>query len=160
MNHLNKETVRFFRNQSFVIVSTVDRSGIPHSSCKGIIKINPDGLVYLLDLYQEKTYRNLRQNSRISITAVNEHRFTGYCLKGKAKIISGDKLKPEIIKAWENRLTSRITQRIIKNIQEEKGAIHHPEVLFPRPKYLIVVKVGEVINLTPHHIIPKKLKLR
>ena len=97
MKRLNKEIIYFFRNENFVIVSTVDEKGRPHNSCKGIVKISQRGGVYLLDLYRENTYKNLKQNPCISITAVDGHRFVGYCLKGKAKIISGDKLQPQAI---------------------------------------------------------------
>lgn len=152
MKRLSGRIIQFFQSQGFVIVSTVDKNGTPHNSCKGIVRINHNGLFYLLDLYRGKTYKNLRQNPRISITAVDEHRFVGYCLKGKAKIISGKNLKPEIIKAWEQRIAGRITRRIIKNVKGEKGHSRHPEAQLPKPEYLIVMDVKEIIDLTPYRI--------
>lgn len=152
MKRLSDDINRFLQKQGFVIVSTIGRDGYAHSSCKGIVKINRNGQIYLLDLYMGKTYENIMQNPHISITAVDEHRFRGYCLKGKAKIIKRDKLKPQIIKAWEDKITSRITQRIIKSIRGEKGHSRHPEVLLPKPEYMIVMEVEKVIDLTPHHI--------
>ena len=146
------EVIHFFQDQGFVIVSTIDKSGIPHTSCKGIVKMNQKGLVYLLDLYKGKTYENLKQNPNISITAVDEHGFIGYCLKGKARIIAGKNLKSQIIKAWEDKLTSRITRRVINNIQGQKGHPHHPEVLLPKPEYMIAMRVRQIVDLTPHHI--------
>jgi hypothetical protein len=88
----------------------------------------------------------------LSISAVDEHRFRGYCLKGKARIVKEQECSPEIIKAWEDRITARITQRLLKNIHEEKGHPRHPEVLLPKPKYLIVMEIEEIIDLTPHHL--------
>ncbi len=152
MHRLDNDIVHFFRNQGFVIVSTIDRDGSPHNSCKGLVKINPQGLVYLLDLYRGKTYGNLSQNPHISITAVDEHKFIGYCLKGKAEIIQGESIQPDIMKAWEERLTTRITRRLIKNIQGEKGHSRHAEALLPKPEYLIVMEVNEIVDLTPHQI--------
>lgn len=152
MKRVTDEIIQFFHNQSFVIVSTLDKDGSLHSSCKGIVKINRTGSIYLRDLYRERTYDNLKRNSQISITGVDEHKFRGYCLKGKAKIIKTDKLKPNIIKAWEDRIASRITQRVLKNMHEEKGHPRHPEALLPKPQYLIVMEVEEIIDLTPHHI--------
>ena len=152
MKRLSEEITQFLQEQGFAIVSTIDRNGNPHSSCKGIVKIDKSGSIYLLDLYREKTYENLKRNPHISITAVDEHRFKGFCLKGKAKIISGDKLKFQIIKTWEEKLTSRITRRLIKNIKGEKGHPRHPEVLLPRPEYMIVMEVEEIVDLTAHHI--------
>lgn len=142
----------FFQNQNFVIVSTIDKNGFPHCSCKGIVEINRDGQVYLLDLYKAKTFENLKTNPHISITAVDEHKFIGCCLKGKARIITSDEISPHLIKAWEDKLTSRVTQRVIKNITGQKGHPSHPEVLLPKPQYMIVIEVERAISLTPHHL--------
>lgn len=152
MVKLTQEIASFFQNQSFVIVATVDRNGFPHTSCKGIVKIGLNGHIYILDLYRTKTFENLKNNSYISITAVDGHRFKGYCLKGKAKIIETDELKPETLKAWEARITSRITQRVLKNISGEKGHPSHPEIKMPRPEYMISIEVEEIVDLTPHRL--------
>ena len=149
MQRLSVDIVQFLQNQGCVVVSTIDSKGFPHNSCKGIVKIYHQGKIYLLDLYQARTYKNLKSNPHLSITAIDEHNFKGYCLKGKAEIIRKEDLKPEIIRAWEDRITSRITQRLLKNIREEKGHPAHPEALLPQPKYLIVMRVEEVVDLTP-----------
>jgi hypothetical protein len=104
----------------------------------------------LLDLYRGSTYDNLKHNHHISITAVDEHKFTGFALKGKARIMPQKELDAQIMQAWESGITARLARRLIKNIREEKGYNRHPEALLPKPEYLIVVKVKEVIDLTPH----------
>lgn len=152
MIRLSNEVVSFFLNAGFVIVSTIDRRGRPHNACKGIVKINTKGAIYLLDLYLKDTYKNLKNKPYLAITAVDEHRFKGYCIKGKAKILEGKKLRPELLKAWEERIASRLTQRLLKNIREEKGHPGHPEALLPKPEYIIFLDAQEVIDLTPHHL--------
>jgi uncharacterized pyridoxamine 5'-phosphate oxidase family protein len=112
----SREIINFFQNQGFVIVSTIDNNGRLHNSCKGIVKIKPDGKIYLLDLYKKRAYNNLKRNPHISISAVDEHKFKGYCLKGRAKIIAGNNLALEIIRAWESRITKRITQKALKEL--------------------------------------------
>jgi len=149
---LSEDVTHFFQKQGFVIVSTIDRHGTPHSACKGIVKLDKNRGIYLLDLYTAETFKNLKANPRMSITAIDEHKFTGYCLKGMAKIIKGDKINPQIIKAWEERVASRITQRILKNIQGEKGHALHPESRLPKPAYMIKLEVHEIIDLTPRHL--------
>ena len=152
MKTIKSDIAHFFQKQNFTVVSTVDRNGRPHSSCKGLVKINRNGRIYLIDLYKTATFTNLRKNPRISLTEVDEHKFKGYCLKGKAKIAEKDVLKPNIIKAWERRVTGRITQRVLKNMLGEKGHAHHPEALLPEPAYLILMETEEIVDLTPHHI--------
>jgi len=147
-----ESVIQFFKDQGYVIVSTIDKKGFAHSSCKGIVKINPSGQVHLLDVYHAQTRRNLLRNPRISVTAINEHKFTGYCLKGRAKILGQDMMPSQILKAWEDRITSRLTQRLLKNIHEENGPSRHPEILLPKPRYMIVIDVEEIVDLTPHHL--------
>jgi len=149
MKKLSDEIIQFFQQQGFVIVSSVDKSGSVHNSCKGIVSISKSGKVYLLDLFRGKTLENLRRNSHLSITAVDEHSFKGYCLKGRAKKIQLDSFKTDILEAWEDRITSRITQRVIKNIHGEKGHLRQPEALLPKPEYLIVMEIDSIVDLTP-----------
>lgn len=149
---ITSDIVQFFHNQRFTIIATIDKNGYPHSSCKSIVEIDKRGRVYLLDLYMAKTYENLKKNPHISITGVDEHKFIGYCLKGNAKIVPRNRVSKRILKLWEDKITSRISHRLLKNIQGEKGHSAHPEALFPGPAYLIEVDVDEVIDLIPAHI--------
>ena len=152
MKLLPGEVIRFFQKQAFVIVATLDRNKTLHNSCKGIVKISKDGQIYLLDLYKGRTYDNLKYNATISVTAVDEHKFIGYSLKGKAKIIPTDRLSALVLKDWDDRITARVAQRIIRNIHAERGHPRHPETLLPKPEYMIVMEVKEIVNLTPQHI--------
>lgn len=152
MQKIPREIVSFFRAQGVVIVSTVDTNGFPHSSCKGIVEIKENGLVYLLDLYHGQTSRHLKANEHITLTAIEEHKFKGYCLKGLARVMTDTVLADELLRAWDERITSRLTQRLLKNVNGEKGHAGHPEVLLPDPKYLIEIEVQEIIDLTPRHL--------
>lgn len=152
MRLLSEQVISFLKNQGFVIVSTISRDGGIHNSCKGITKIDRYGKIYLFDLYTGKTYENLRENPTISVTSVDEHRFVGYCLKGKAEIVTSDKLNAQMIRAWDDMIVSRVTRRLLRNIRNEKGHHSHPEVRLPRPKYMIVMDVEQVIDLTPQHL--------
>jgi len=59
---------------------------------------------------------------------------------------------------WEDKITSRISHRLLKNIHGEKGHAAHPEALLPGPAYLIAVDIRKVIDLIPTHI-KRKAKL-
>ncbi len=149
---LSEEVLSFFRKQSFVIVTTMDPDGSPHNSCKDIIRITRDGRLYLLDLYVRQTFDNLKRNPKMSVAQVDEHSFSGYCLKGSGTMARITRMNPQIMRLWQNKITSRITERIIKNIKGDRSAGAHPESLLPRPEYMIVMDVHSVIDLTPVHI--------
>lgn len=149
MKPLPDDVVKFLHKQHFVIVSTIDENGNPHSSCKGIVSIDPEGKVYLLDLYIGITHKNLQGDSHISIAAVDEHKFIGYCLKGKAKI---GRIRARLIKIWSDKIVSRLSHRIIKRLHGERGHPRHPEIHLPKPKYMIIMEVEDIIDLTPGHL--------
>ena len=81
MKQIPAAVIEFLRTQGFVIASSIDKNGFPHSSCKDIVKIDPDGQIYLVDVYYGLTAENIKRNPQVSISAVDEHKFMGYCLK-------------------------------------------------------------------------------
>lgn len=152
MAKLSEQVVRFLETQGCVVLATIDAQGFPHTSCKDIVKIDKEGHVYLSDVYHGQTFENLKSNPLASVTAFNEHKFIGYCLKGKAKMLSGGEVAAELIKAWDDRITARSTQRLLKNLHEEKGHPHHPEASLPKPKYVIQLDVQEIVDLAPYNL--------
>jgi len=147
---INDDLIVFLKKQHYAIISTLDKNGAIHNSCKGIVDIDKQGIICLLDLYKQRTYANLQLNPNISLTVVDEHQFQGYSLKGKARMISGEKITEDMMKAWEKKVTSRVSQRILRNIKGKKGHPKHPEILFPIPEYAIEMMVDSVVDLTPH----------
>ena len=152
MINIPEPVVEFLRKQSFVVVSSLDKSGALHSACKGIVRVEPEGRVYLLDLYLRRTYANLRADPRVSLTAVDEHAFAGYCLKGTADITGRNKVPPEIAAEWDRMITARISQRLVRNLRGEKGRAGHPEAKLPAPRYIISMEVEEIVDLAPEYI--------
>jgi len=155
---LTQESIHFMNQQGFVIVSTMDDKGRIHCSAKGIVGIEKSGKVYIIDLYLHHTYKNLKKNPVVSITAVNEHQFKGYTLQGKAKIVSREEIEDAIFKKWEKKVISRISKRIVKGVQSETKSKAPFEAHLPhQPQYLIEVNVENVIDLSPPGMARKKL---
>ena len=152
MKQIPQITIDFLRTQGFVIVSSIDKNGFPHSSCKAIVKIDPAGKIYLIDVYRGVTSENIERNQHISISAVDEHKFIGYCLKGKARKMQDNFISQEIIKTWEDNITSRLAKRLLRNLVQDQGQRHHPEASLPHPKHLIVLVVEEIVDLAPYHL--------
>lgn len=141
--------LKFFHNQEIVIVSTLDAKGKIHCAVKGIVGIEENGKVYLIDLYLRHTFANLKNNPVMSITALDEDMFKGYTLKGKGLIVERKNIAAHIVQKWEERLIRRISKRVIKNIKKSVKARYHPEAAFPRPQYLIEMVVQKIVNLAP-----------
>ena len=75
MKRIPDEVIHFFKSQGFVIVSSIDDKGFPHTSCKGIVRMSGSGRVYLIDLYvnhlpdTEKYLEYALRGLRIDISA-------------------------------------------------------------------------------------------
>ncbi|MDP3042098.1 MAG: pyridoxamine 5'-phosphate oxidase family protein [Candidatus Omnitrophota bacterium] len=141
--------IDFLRIQDFVVVSSIDENGFPHSSIKAIVKIDPAGEIYLVDVYHGLTSKNIVNNPHLSISAVDEHKFIGYCLKGRARVIQAKVISQEILKTWEDNITSRLAKRLLRNLIQDKGQGHHPEASLPHPQHLIALEVEAIIDLAP-----------
>ncbi|MBU1863148.1 MAG: pyridoxamine 5'-phosphate oxidase family protein [Candidatus Omnitrophica bacterium] len=149
MMELPRKITRFFEKQGFVIVSTLDTKGKIHCSAKGIVGIE-DGKIFLIDVYLRTTFRNLKKNKTISITAVDEHNFEGYTLQGSAKLVAREDMHDHIVAAWEKKIVERISKRIIKSVQTETKSQAHFEAELPsKPTYVIEVDVENIIDLSP-----------
>ncbi|MFH1248364.1 MAG: pyridoxamine 5'-phosphate oxidase family protein [Candidatus Omnitrophota bacterium] len=146
------DVLSFFQRQHFVIISTIDKDSRPHNSCKGIVDITGEGMVYILDLYLKQTFANLKNNPNVSITAVEEGSFRGYSLKGRATIVKRQDLKESLLKKWDEKLAKRISHRVIKNIRQEKTGSLNPETFLPKPMYMVLAKIEEVVDLMPVNI--------
>lgn len=146
--NLSEQVYYFLRDQGFVIVSTIDPNGRIHCAAKGLVGLSREGQVFIIDLYSNRTYENLKKNTTISITAIDEHRFMGFTLQGKGKIVPRKEIKTHIYEEWENKIIKRISNRVIKGVQAGVKSKKHFEVDLPRhPKYLIEVDVEEIIDL-------------
>ena len=152
MKQIPEEVINFLHTQGFVIVASVDKDGFPHSSCKAIVKSDSAGTIYLVDVYYGSTCENIKRNPLVSISAVDEYKFMGYCLKGKARIMPNDFISQEIIKKWEDNITSRLAKRLLTNLSKDKSHTHHPEASLPEPKHLIAIQVEQIVDLSPRHL--------
>lgn len=149
---ISADVIELLKNCGYVLVSTLAANESIHCSAKGVIEARQQGKVYLIDLYQGNTCKNLKRNPTISITAINESQFSGFTLQGEASIVKKSKIQDKFIEQWEKKLIERISKRLVKNIKKEKKTARLPETKFPRPEYLIEVRVKKVIDLAPANL--------
>ncbi|MFA5069496.1 MAG: pyridoxamine 5'-phosphate oxidase family protein [Candidatus Omnitrophota bacterium] len=149
---ISDEVAHFLNKQGYTVISTIDEYGYVHNSCKGIINIDVRGHIQLLDLYKQATHANLKRNPVISLTVVDEHKFIGYSLKGHARIMDKKDIQQDILKAWNKKISSRLSGRLMKNVKGDRGHAGHPEAILPEPEYIIEMDVDKVIDLAPADI--------
>jgi len=146
MVELSRTVVNFFEKQQIVLVSTADKKGVINIAIKGIAKIESEGIIYIIDLYDGNTRLNLKDNPNITIASVNEEIFRGWQIKGIAKEHDSQETQ-KILEHWDKKIVQRISNRIISNIKK-KTKLDHSEIHLPKPKYIIEMKVTEIIDLS------------
>ena len=93
MVKIDKKMAKLLMKQRIVIVASSSKDGKPNASLKSIVDVEPDkGIIYFLDLYAEKTRKNLSENSQVSISTADIEDFIGYQFKGDVEVIDTGEL--------------------------------------------------------------------
>jgi hypothetical protein len=129
------EEIKEFLKTSLAYVATVDAKGMPNVVPKGDIALLGEDEIVFADLYSHQTKRNLAKNPHISICLVNSASYTGYQLKGKAKIIEHGKEYEEL----ERQVSGA-------------GQLSHIEA-----KYAVKIKVNKIIDIGYTHTADKEI---
>ena len=119
MIKINEEIIAFFKRQNFLMVSTVDNENVINVAAKSIAQIDPDGKIYLIDLYNGTTKTNLDENLNATLSAIDEEEFKGWQIKGKAKSVDF-KEGCKHLEYFDEHIKKRIVDRIIDNIKKKK----------------------------------------
>lgn len=90
------EEVKEFLRTHLAFVATSDLRNMPNVVPKGDVAVIDEHTLVFADLYAHQTKENLARNPHISICVVNPASYTGYQLKGKAKIVERGKEYEEL----------------------------------------------------------------
>jgi predicted pyridoxine 5'-phosphate oxidase superfamily flavin-nucleotide-binding protein len=69
-------------------VATASSDGIPNATPKGTLKLIDDQHLVFADLFACKTLENLKANSKVAVTVIDEQSYEGYQLKGWAEVLT------------------------------------------------------------------------
>ena len=69
-------------------VATASSDGIPNSTPKGSVQVIDDSHLVFADLFSRKTRENLKVNTKVAVTVVDEKTYKGYQLKGVAELLT------------------------------------------------------------------------
>lgn len=150
MKQLPEEIIKFFKKKGIVNVTTINENGQIHCAVKSIVGIEKEGMIFVIDLFHNRTFNNIKRNPTITITAVDEDKFIGYSIQGKAKIVLRQDIHDSIVEKWEKTVIKRISDRVIKSLQTEKKTQRHHEAELPHePQYVIEIDTESIVDLAP-----------
>jgi len=97
------QEIQEFINGKMAWVATASADGIPNSTPKGSVRVIDDLHLVFADLFSLKTRANLKENSKVAVTVVDEKSYRGYQLKGSAELLTAgpifDQVAEELKKA-------------------------------------------------------------
>jgi nitroimidazol reductase NimA-like FMN-containing flavoprotein (pyridoxamine 5'-phosphate oxidase superfamily) len=131
----------------FLDIATADSQAQPNAAPKFLLKIEGASL-YMVDCVMGKTWLNIQANPRVSIPVMDIDTLIGYRINGRAKVIDGGAQNQELLDELTNKQIKLSTERIVRNIRQEKGK-RNLEVQFPDTVGMFVVEVENVVEIGP-----------
>jgi len=143
----NQDIKEVLEQYTVSYVATAAKNGMPNVSLKGIIKFDAEeGIIYFLDLFCQNTEKNLKENRKIALAVVDHKNFKGFQFKGTAELIDSGVEFEQCKNEWHISKHNRFRERVNHNIRELFKDTAS-ELDLPEPKYLVKIKVEEIIDL-------------
>lgn len=137
----------FLSKGKFVNIATCNLERMPSVAPKLIGKTEKNS-IYLIDYVMGKTYSNIKQNPRVSLSFINDRTLTGYQFNGTAIIIEEGEEFDKLTDEFQRIKTNFTVERILLDVR--KGKKTSPSVEFSLPKKFIIlkVKVFEIVEIS------------
>lgn len=95
--------------QQIILVGTSNKRGIPNLSPRSSFYVDKD-VIYWYEIFMQKTYQNFTKNNWVSVSIIDNTKFSGYQLKGKVEIVEEEKKFFNV--------NAKISERIPKDHEE------------------------------------------
>jgi len=151
---LDKKITSFLKEKEFINISTCDFSHNPNVAPKFFLKVQGDN-IFLGDYILGRTWRNIRINSKVSLSTVNFETLIGYQLNGTAELLEKGEEFEKLSQEMHDRKVHFSVKRIIQAVQTETKSGQH-EITFPDRIGIIKVKVQEVVEIAPSGKLARK----
>ncbi len=121
---ITREAIDAFKQhvaiQIFATLGTCSKGLAPHNSPKIILTFKRPFL-YLIEHHKGYSFRNIKENPRVSISTFNLSRMTGFHLYGKAKIIGKGAIFSRLIRKFQKRKIELCTHEVIEAVKGRPG---------------------------------------
>lgn len=138
-----KEVMQRFAGQKnelkVVFVASSDPQGVPNSAPKMLIDVVLPNKIYFLEYCFTRTFSNLAQNPKVSLSIMNDHEFTGYRLSGPAEFLKSGREFERVQRIWKKRLISYEAKRIVERVRGEHSMREAENAL---PENFAIVKLN------------------
>ena len=122
MVKISKEIIEFIEEQGVFVVGTVGGNNLSNVSPRIFFRID-DEVIYWLDFFKHKSYKNLKINPWATISVFNKNNLKGYQFRGTVSFISDEPTKTEIKNSIIKTTLERNPSEKVKSLSNKEAEV-------------------------------------
>jgi len=117
----------FIEDQGVFVVGTTSDGNIVNVSPRIFFKID-DEVVYWLDFFKHKSYKNFKANPWTTIAVFNKESLKGYQFRGTVSFVTDEPTKSQIKNSIISETLGRVSSPKIKSLSDQDAEVIQFEV--------------------------------
>jgi len=127
MVKIPEEIQKFVEDQGVFVVGTTGGSNLTNISPRIFFKVE-DNVIYWLDFFKHKSYKNYKVNPWVTIAVFNKDNLKGYQFRGTVSFITDEPTKTEIRNLIIKNTLERSFSEKLKSLSSQEAEIIQFEV--------------------------------
>ena len=127
MVKIPEEIQKFVKDQGVFVVGTTGGSNLTNISPRIFFKVEDD-VIYWLDFFKHKSYKNYKVNPWVTIAVFNKDNLKGYQFRGTVSFITDEPTKTEIRDLIIKSTFERSSSDKLKSLSSKEAEIIQFEV--------------------------------
>ena len=119
---ISTEAKEFIETQGIFVLGTVNENNLANISPRIFFRVD-DNLIYWIDFFKHKSFKNFKTNPWVSISAFNKEELKGYQFRGIVSIITDEPKKSQIKESIIKKTLEKNTSSKVKQMSEKEGQI-------------------------------------
>jgi len=112
----------FIETQGIFVVGTVNENQLSNISPRIFFRVD-DNLIYWIDFFKHKSFRNFQTNPWVTISVFNKEELKGYQFRGIVSFITDEQTKSQIRESIIKKTLEKNTSSKVKQLSEKEGQI-------------------------------------
>ncbi len=119
---ISTEIKEFIETQGIFVVGTVNENHLSNISPRIFFRVD-DNVIYWIDFFKHKSFRNFQTNPWVTISAFNKEELKGYQFRGIVSFITDEPTKSQIRESIIKKTLEKNTSSKVKQMSEKEGQI-------------------------------------
>jgi hypothetical protein len=147
-----EEFMTYARDLKVIHVATCGKNGVPNSAPKMLVEIAKPNRVIFLDYKFQRTYANVTQTGRASVSIMNDPAFKGFRLTGSCRVLEKGKDFEAAKQTWEKKVIGYEAERLIERLRGGYSS-KHSEIMLPTDFVMVLLTAEEASAVHPERVL-------